>query len=115
VEEVEAGIYTWIVATDLHFGDSLVAKLFGLDPLQTRRGLPLSRYVNRIHPQDRAGVSQLIAKAVDDGRPFYAEYRVIGADGSVQEVIDVGRCYYHNDGVPYLCSGIVYPVTRLQV
>lgn len=115
MEEFEAGVYTWLVANDLHYGDSLVATLFGLEPLDTRLGLPISRYLERIHQDDRAEVSRLISKAANDGEPFYAEYRVMGAHGLIQEVIDVGRCYYHSNGMPHLCSGIVYPVNQLNV
>jgi PAS domain-containing protein len=115
VEEVEAGVYTWCVATDVQYGDSLVAVLFGLDPEDVRRGLPLSVFTDRIHPDDRAEVSRLITKAVIDGQPFNAEDRVIGIDGEVQEVIDLGRCYYDRNGMPHFCSGIVYPINQLEI
>lgn len=114
MDEIEPGVYTWIVATDLHYGDSMVATLFGLKSQDTQRGLPVARYLERIHIEDRAGVSRLIAKAVSDGQPFYAEYRVVGAKGLICHVIDIGRCYYHSNGMPHLCSGIVYPVSQLD-
>lgn len=64
----EAGIFTWVVESNLIFGDTLVASLFGLDPRQTVKGLPFESYFARVHEEDRAETKRLIKQAILDGQ-----------------------------------------------
>ena len=111
-EDEEAGIYTWSLDDDMLYGDTTVAGIFGLDPVETLRGLSISDYVERIHPADRGNVARLISTAVKDGKPYYAEYRAMDADGDVRQVISLGRCFRDRSGKPVHYAGIVYPVDR---
>ncbi|MCM2435347.1 PAS domain-containing protein [Agrobacterium rosae] len=112
--DMEAGIYTWSLADDRLYGDTAIAALFGLDPLQTIRGLPLSSYIDRVHVSDQPLLTALIAKAVQDGLPYSAEYRVRNALNEFEFVMAVGRCFRDPAGNPSLYSGIIYPVRGLQ-
>ncbi len=112
--EIEAGIYTWSMEDDRLYGDTAVAALFGLDPLQTVRGLPLASYMERVHMDDRPGLAALIAKAVRDGRSHNAEYRVRNAHGEFEFVMSSGRCFHGPDGTPAIYSGIIYPLQKLN-
>ena len=112
--DMEAGIYTWSLADDRLYGDTAIAALFGLDPLQTIRGLPLSNYLERVHVGDQPLLSALISKAVQDGLPYSAEYRVRNALNEFEFVMAVGRCFRDPAGNPSLYSGIIYPVRGLQ-
>jgi PAS domain-containing protein len=114
-EITEAGVYTWCLSKDLLYGDTLVAALFGLDPDETTRGLPLMSYLERLHDDDRGDVRRQITRAVLNGLPYHAEYRVRNARGEAQHVMSLGRCFQDRNGMPVLYSGIVYPVSQLEV
>jgi PAS domain-containing protein len=96
------------------YGDTAVAKLFGLDPRRTLKGLPLASYMERIHIGDRLRIDKAISKCLKDGRPYNVEYRVLNRHGEFIAVMEVGRCYTDGTGKPTFCSGIIYPVDQLQ-
>ena len=112
-DEQEAGIYTWSLSDDRLYGDSAIAALFGLDPLKTIRGLPLSEYMNRVHLDDREALGIAISEAVKTGQAYYAEYRVKDATKQYVQVMAMGRCFRDVTGKPALYSGIIYPVDQL--
>jgi len=51
--EPEAGIFTWVLAEDIVYGDTSVASHFGLDSNETVTGLPIGAYLESIHVEDR--------------------------------------------------------------
>jgi PAS domain-containing protein len=114
VESTEAGIFTWVLESNLIFGDSLVAALFGLDREQISRGLPFEAYLARVHERDRAETKHLIKQAILDGQPYYAEHRLMDASGFYRWSVAMGRCFQNENSMPLLFSGIVYPVDRLE-
>lgn len=112
-DEPEAGIFTWLLEQDLVYGDTSVAAHFGLDPDHTVTGLPIGAYLESVHKDDRAGLSQAISSAVRGGQPFHAEYRVKDAHGSFRVVVALGRCFRDTLGNPTVYSGIIYPLDLL--
>ncbi len=109
----EAGIYTWCLENDTLYGDTAVAVLFGLDPAATLRGLSVTDYIARVHPDDQGNLAQLVRKAVEDGCPYRAEYRVVDASGLIRPVMAFGRCFRDRSGAPAYYSGIVHPIDNL--
>lgn len=108
-DDVEAGIFTWCLATDTLFADSAVAALFGLDPYLTVRGLPIADYLAWVHPEDRPPLARRISEAVIDGGPYSAAYRVVDPAGQVRQVMSFGRCFRDKTGNPAHYAGIVHP------
>jgi PAS domain-containing protein len=106
----EAGIFTWCLHTDLLYADTTIANLFGIAPSLTIGGLPVTQYLDRVHPEDRATVARLISEAITQGRPYRAEYRVTDAYGMQRDVIAHGRCFRDKTGVPLHYAGIIHPV-----
>jgi PAS domain S-box-containing protein len=68
-------------------------------------------YKRIIHDEDRDRVLTSIRWAIDGGKPYDIEYRVIGADGRVRWVESKGRVEYE-DGRPVRMTGICTAVTR---
>lgn len=112
-EPNEAGIFTWVLESNLIFGDTLVASLFGLDPRQTARGLPFEAYVARVHEEDRAQTKHLIKQAIVDGQPYHAEHRLMDASGVYRWSVAMGRCFQSENSMPLFFSGIIYPIDLL--
>ncbi|MBB4437005.1 MULTISPECIES: PAS domain-containing protein [Rhizobium] len=105
----EPGIFTWDLATDTVYADSALAKLFGLDPEETISGLPIIRYLDRIHPDDKPSVAKAISESVITGDPYRHDYRVFDRSGQIVTVAAFGRCFKNEAGSPSQYAGIVFP------
>jgi PAS domain S-box-containing protein len=68
-------------------------------------------YEHIIHHDDRERVLASIQWAIDGGKPYDIEYRVVGGDGRVRWVESKGRVEYEN-GQPMRMTGICVAVTR---
>ncbi|MBP2445782.1 PAS domain-containing protein [Rhizobium leguminosarum] len=104
----EPGIFTWDLATDTVYADSALAKLFGLDPEQTISGLPIIKYLDRIHPDDKPSVAKAISDSVITGDPYRHDYRVFDRTGQIVAVAAFGRCFRDAAGNPSHYAGIVF-------
>jgi PAS domain-containing protein len=105
----EPGFYTWDISKDILYGDSAIAALFGLDPVETARGLPLADYLQRIHPSDRPQIARAISDCIVAGVPQQECYRVLCDEGTYMTVVAYGRCFRDRQGDPVLYSGIIVP------
>lgn len=108
-EGQDAGIYNWDIAADIVQGDAAVALLFGLGQQAVRKGLPLASYVERIHPDDRAGLIDALKLAILTRGSFQAQYRVQTAERICSEVVAFGHCFFEQDE-PKSMTGIVHPL-----
>lgn len=107
---LDSGVFTWDISSDQFFADSAFALLFGLDAADTMVGLPMERYLNRVHPDDKARVAKSIHNAVVSGYPCQQNYRVLSDKGNFTEIMAFGRCFRNADGTPSQYAGIVFPV-----
>lgn len=86
-----------------------MAKDWGFDP--ATNPVTSEMIMNAIHPEDRADIWSSVEKAMIDGVPYYAEYRVQRPDGSVVWI--EGRGEYSRDinGYPFRFSGTSTNIT----
>lgn len=78
----DTGLFTWDMNDDLVYADSALAELFGLDPTETERGLPVQTYLERVHPDDVAGLAKQISDAIIAQHSTVQHRRSQKADGS---------------------------------
>ena len=107
----ECGIYSWVIATDTVCADARVAGFFELPPELAERGLPLARYLDRIHDDDRPRTAKAIHDAIVTGDAYQADYRIVHADQSIVHVFAIGRCFRDKNGVPSEYAGVIYDMT----
>ena len=109
VEAGKAVGWDWDVKTgrDRWFGD-----------LQTMFGISSDNYTSnvedfrqRIHPEDRERVWQMVAAARKTREPYAAEFRVIRTDGAVRFVTARGRFYYAPNGEAHRMVGMSLDIT----
>jgi signal transduction histidine kinase len=67
-------------------------------------------FVSIIHPEDREYVWQSVIEAVDAGRPYGLEYRIVRRDGSVRWVLERGQAQEVGDGRRWLV-GAIFDIT----
>jgi PAS domain S-box-containing protein len=78
------GTWVWDVPNDQIVSDEQFAATFGVDPEQARHGVPISAFINAIHPEDRPSVEEAISRAIETGEDYECEYRVVSSDGSIR-------------------------------
>nr|WP_280178528.1 PAS domain S-box protein [Methylobacterium gnaphalii] len=105
------GFFDWNVERGVIEGDRRFAAFFGLDSSLVTTGLPLENFLDRIHPEDRASVTQDIDAAFSTLRDYAKEYRV-GGDGNYRWLMERGRCYASAHGRPLRYAGTVIDVTE---
>ncbi len=67
-------------------------------------------FASVIHPDDRDQVQRSVKEAVDVGRPFNLEYRIVRADGDVRWVLERGQAEEPGDGRRWL-DGVIFDIT----
>ncbi len=90
-----------------------VCRIFGLQPVD----LPEwhQRWLQLIHPEDRARVGEAAAAAVSRGGPRYdVEYRVVRRDGSERVVHSQGDVTWDASGRPLSQFGVLQDTTELR-
>jgi PAS domain S-box-containing protein len=76
---------------------------------------PLTRWLNLIHPEDRAKAAEAAAAAIRPGGPRYdVEYRVLHPDGTVRVVHSQGDVTLEESGRPLRQFGVLQDITELR-
>lgn len=106
------GTFRWDIRTNALDWDEELDRLFGLPPGQTVRSL--DKFVERVHPDDRAGVVERCRRCKEDGADFAMEFRVVWPDGSVRWLDDRGRTFRDAAGRPAYMTGACVDITDRQ-
>ncbi|QQR37902.1 PAS domain-containing protein [Devosia rhizoryzae] len=77
------GTWDWDVLNNRVTSDASFAELYGIDPDQAVRGLPIEEFFKGIHPDDVERVNREIQTVLADGSPFHSEYRIVTEAGVV--------------------------------
>lgn len=105
----DAGIFTWDIANNLLYVDSALAALFQLDPVVASRGLPIERFLEKVHVDDRPRLAKMIGQGIAQDIPQQVTYRVPDGRGRYVSVTAFARSFYDHASTPLFCSGIVVP------
>jgi PAS domain S-box-containing protein len=105
-----AGLATWHwnLLTGSFSWSTHLQVLHGFAP-RTRVTRPMLD--DAIHPDDRAGFKAAVQRAVDEGREFQHEFRVIWPDGSVHWLASRGRAFRGDAGRTQRVEGISMDIT----
>jgi len=109
------GTWDWDLVKDRIYADTRFARLFSVDPERAAAGAPAQEYIEGIHPDDRALVSERIQLAIDTNEDYAVDYRV-HPNGAMRWVHSRGRCFRNAEGKPLRLPGVVIDITdRKQV
>jgi PAS domain S-box-containing protein len=92
------GVYEWNMSADLLSIHGSLVEAFGVSQEQAISGLPLNKFLEGIHPDDRDQAAALVSRTLETGEPFEAEYRLVGAVGSERTVLSRGQLEQLPDG-----------------
>jgi len=105
------GTWDWDINEDRFIADAHFAQLHGIDPLLASQ-LPISAYLEAVHPQDRAMVTRGIKHCITHGTEYAEEYRLLQPDGQLRWVFARGRCYKDHHGRPIRFLGAALDLTE---
>ncbi len=102
--------WDWDLATgqSIWFGDLELTFGIRVDPYLARQG----ELMERLHPDDREGLSKIIADAVESKGEYRAEYRVVRSDGAIRWLSDSGKFYFPANGDQPRALGIGVDITE---
>jgi PAS domain S-box-containing protein len=75
----------------------------------------LRRWFEMIHPDDRERVSLSAERAWKTGADWDDEYRMLGANGEIVWIWDLGRCVRRGPGQPFRFVGAVIDITERRL
>ncbi|HBB35359.1 MAG TPA: hypothetical protein DDZ80_10685 [Cyanobacteria bacterium UBA8803] len=114
LDATETGMWDWNLLTNEVRWNEHHARLFGLIPGTFEVSYEV--FLDRIHPEDLAGVEQAIAHALNTETDYLKEYRVVWPDGSIHWIEAQGRCIYEETARPVRMIGTVRDISdRKQV
>lgn len=99
------GIWDWDVVHDRNHADPDCAALFGIDLAKASGGLTLGAYLDAVHPDDVAGLSEKIDVALKGG-VLEAEYRIVTGNRS-RRVFARGYCSLDQSNRPTRLPGAI--------
>lgn len=67
-----------------------------------------------LHPDDREGLNQAIAQALENHSTYQHEYRVVWADGSIHWLEGRGQAFYNEAGQPIRMTGTIMDIDTHQ-
>lgn len=103
-----AGLWSLDLATRRYWLTAKTRELFGFTADEQ---VTFERFVDLVHPEDRAMVRRTLKAAVDLRDEGRVEYRVLRADGSVTWVLSRGRVRCGQSGKPESVMGVSIDIT----
>lgn len=104
---------TWendLLADRVHLSGSLI-ELLGITPERAAFGVPLSAFLEGIHPDDQERVSGLVREAHVTAGRFAAQFRTVRLDGTIHWVSARGQVEADAKGRGVRCLGMAVDIT----
>ncbi len=71
--------------------------------------------LNFYHPEDKAYVQKCFQEAIQKGKEFYYQRKIVRKTGEIRHIRSKGSCVRNDQGHPFLIRGISQDVTELGV
>lgn len=105
------GTWSWDMKAQRVFADANLAEMFGIDNHEAQAGLPLDRFINSIHEEDRDRIMKQIETAISTEGTYETEYRTVPHKGHSRWVLARGHVQRDEDGEPSLFLGAIIDIT----
>lgn len=102
------GIWDWDLPSNEVTWSEQYFRIFGYAP---DTEVSYDRFFASVHPEDREIVTTAIRHALDSGKDYLAEFRIIWPDGSERWIFGRGRPFAGTNGKPVRMTGIVMDIT----
>ena len=107
------GFWEWDVTTNELTWSDAIFEQHGLDP--GGHAPDFETYLGMLHPDDREPFRTRIAEALEGGRPFSLEFRLLWPDGSIHWTHGAARIIRDDDGRPIRMLGTGQDITERRL
>lgn len=83
------GTWHWNLEQDMMLVSQEYTRILGLPGQQ--KSLSMANFLTRVHPDDRACISELVADSVRNGITMQAEFRILRPDGECRYIKGIGE------------------------
>jgi PAS domain S-box-containing protein len=104
------GNWEWDIVNDTLSWSDEIYRIFGLEPQQFEA--TFKAFMQAVHPEDRQLVEDGVRKALEEGRPYSLEHRILLPDGMVRYVYEQAEEIRGEDGQPIRMLGTVQDITE---
>ncbi|HTA41716.1 MAG TPA: PAS domain-containing protein [Bryobacteraceae bacterium] len=108
IDAAALGIFERDMITGQVVWDTQGERLFGYQPGGAKG--TYSAFAERIHPDDRAAVEEVVENALNNRAAFVHEFRIIWPDGSVHWISGRGEFTYDESGLPIRLYGATFDI-----
>ena len=104
------GNWEWDISADKRTWSEETYRIFGQKP----GDLPANyeRFIGGVHPDDRALVEEASRLALEEGKPYRIDHRVVRPDGVERIVEERGRAFFDSSGKPIRLAGTIQDITE---
>lgn len=102
----------WDLTLDLIYADQNLSRLFSITEADGAAGLPLSRFLEVIHPDDLPLVQRQIDQALRVAGALEADFRIVDAQGLNHWVLARGQVQTDDAGRPVAFPGVLIDQTE---
>lgn len=106
------GHWDWNVDADIVTADASFADLYNVPIAEAARGVPIGRFLEAIHPDDRDLLGERIDAALRERVELHVQYRVQRQNGDIVWVLALGRVSGGDGTEPLRLPGISIDVTE---
>src|SRR6201988_2307058 len=107
------GTFDWNIRTGVNTWTPELEAMYGLPP--GGFGGTQTVFENLVHPDDRAGVIELVGGSLKTGQPANGEWRVVWRDGSVHWIAGRWQVFMDASGEPSRMIGVNIDVTERKL
>jgi formate hydrogenlyase transcriptional activator len=106
----QTGSWAWSPDDDIRYWSEECYRVLSFEP---QDGLPrFEQFFQRIHPDDQAGLREVIETAIRDKAEWEADYRIVHPDGPVRDIHVLGHPVLNSSGHLIEFVGTVIDVTE---
>jgi PAS domain S-box-containing protein len=105
----QLGSFEWAIQTNEVIWAEETEAIYGLPPGGFSGGY--EDWAKCLHPEDRPGAEEAVRRALVEGQPYNAEYRVIWPDGSIHWLQTRGKVFFDDAGRPLRLIGVDIDIT----
>jgi c-di-GMP-specific phosphodiesterase len=107
------GSFSWTVGTDEVIWSEQLYRIYGLEPRTDPA--TFADYLDRVHPEDRARVTNAVQTVVATAEPVEHDYRVVRSDGVTRWVHARVEVASTKDGAPARLAGYCQDITETRM
>lgn len=109
------GAWDWDVVNDRVTVDERFALIYNVDPSRAAEGVCATEFLACVHPDDLPLVQSGIEATLRFGDDYYAEYRIVGGNGTVQWVSARGNAVFDEHGKCIRFLGLSFDISLNKI